>query len=214
MVGISALSPKSRGQSVYAQIKRDLIERRIAPGTEMQEEELAVSYGGSRTPVREALVRLTGEQLISRNGRFYVAREFRSRDIRDIYELREALECAAARLAAERMSDGGLAELEQQLVKQAAAVERADWQLFDLLDVAFHRIIARECQNIVIQHQVDLILDQVRAIRARELNLHLGPANAVDGHRRIFDALRRRNQEIAAAEMRYHIREVAKVLET
>ncbi|RVI58611.1 GntR family transcriptional regulator [Sinorhizobium meliloti] len=197
------------GRLIYEEIKSDLLALRLAPGAELQEQELADRYSGSRTPVREALSRLVAEELVVRVGRAYVARDFKPNDIRDLYDFREALECTAVRLCAERASQSLVEKLQNLLLDQAAKAMEGDRAGFGELDRAFHLTIAEGSQNALLEKQIVMVHDQIRIVRARELKLGSALTNALEGHKRIQAAIARRASIIAEEEMRFHIREVA-----
>jgi DNA-binding GntR family transcriptional regulator len=87
----------------YAALREDIIEWRLLPGTVLAEVEQSERLGVSRTPLREALSRLTAEGLTTAaGGRGVVVTDISLEDIDELFELRETLECKAAALAAER----------------------------------------------------------------------------------------------------------------
>ncbi|MEA5457169.1 GntR family transcriptional regulator [Sinomonas sp. JGH33] len=86
----------------YASLREDIVEWRLAPGTVLGEVEQAERLGVSRTPLREALARLTAEGLATaQRGRGVVVSELSLAHLDELFELREALECKAAALAAQ-----------------------------------------------------------------------------------------------------------------
>jgi GntR family transcriptional regulator, rspAB operon transcriptional repressor len=88
---------------VYAALRTDIIEWKLPPGTLLAEVEQAERLGVSRTPLREALARLTADGLAaSHTGRSVVVTDISLDDLNELFELREALECKAAALTAER----------------------------------------------------------------------------------------------------------------
>ncbi|MDQ4500705.1 GntR family transcriptional regulator [Sinomonas sp. ASV322] len=87
----------------YASLREDIVEWRLAPGTVLGEVEQSERLGVSRTPLREALARLTAEGLATAlRGRGVVVSELSVAHLDELFELREALECKAAALAAQR----------------------------------------------------------------------------------------------------------------
>ena len=94
--------PSPGDPSIYAKIRADIISGKIRPNSRLIEAELADFYDVSRTPVREALQRLYENKLINRIKSGWVVREYSLDEIKEIYEVRAALEGFAARLAAER----------------------------------------------------------------------------------------------------------------
>jgi DNA-binding GntR family transcriptional regulator len=98
--------------AVYEQLKAAIVELRIPPGAPLREAEIAQGLSVSKTPVREALGRLEQDGLVTLNSfRSAAVTDYTARDLQEIYELREIIEVAAARAAAESMSDKGLADL-------------------------------------------------------------------------------------------------------
>src|SRR5260370_36560040 len=88
-------------EKVYPVFKYDIIHGVFQPGEALSEKELAERYKGSRTPVREAAVRLQNERLVRIvPNRGYFVSQITLQVLNDIYEFRTAVECAAAELAA------------------------------------------------------------------------------------------------------------------
>ncbi len=96
---------------VYESIRRSIVEGEIRPNQRLIEAELAERLDVSRTPVRESMQRLAADGLVLSRRRGWVVREHSPQEIRDIYEVRAALEGYAARLAAERATDEEIAEI-------------------------------------------------------------------------------------------------------
>src|SRR6266851_5890474 len=97
---------------VYDELKAAIVELRIPPGEQLREAAIAQGLSVSKTPVREALARLEQDGLVELNSfKSAVVTGYTARDLREIYELREIIEVAAARSAAESMTDKGLADL-------------------------------------------------------------------------------------------------------
>src|SRR3979490_2783979 len=100
-------------ERVYAHLKGEILDNRIAPGSILQEVPLAESLGVSRGPIREALGTLAAEGLVTitpRRGAVVTA--LTKRDFLEAYQVREVLEALAVRLAIPRMSDAELDALE------------------------------------------------------------------------------------------------------
>src|SRR5271154_2635113 len=114
MAAASTLSEK-----VYRAFKRDIIHSVYQPGEALSEKALADRYKGSRTPVREAAVRLQNERLlrIVPNRGYFVA-QITLQVLNDIYEFRCAVECSAAELAAAK---GATSEALKELTDLAKA---------------------------------------------------------------------------------------------
>jgi DNA-binding GntR family transcriptional regulator len=111
--GAVVLDGRTLRERVYDYIRDEILAERLAPGSELQEVALAQSLGVSRGPVREALGRLEAAGLVTiRPRRGAVVRSLSAREFLEAYQLREALEVMAVRLAVPRLEEGGFARLE------------------------------------------------------------------------------------------------------
>lgn len=114
-------------ERVYVSLRDDILAWHLTPGTELSEVDQAVRLGVSRTPVREALARLTAQGLAAPGrGRTLVVTDLSLPDVRHLYELREALETQAARLAARRRSPEVFARLRDRFAAAPAQPEASD----------------------------------------------------------------------------------------
>jgi DNA-binding transcriptional regulator YhcF (GntR family) len=113
---------------VYAALRDAIIRAELEPGRRLSENELAARFGVSRTPIREALVRLRDERLVAivpQYGTF--VSQISPQAVSDAQFLREALECAAIREAATLATEDDIALLEENLRAQERAEERGDF---------------------------------------------------------------------------------------
>lgn len=111
-------SVSASARLIYDELRRRIIDGEVVPGTRLIEGTVAKSFGVSRTPVREALNQLAYEGLVERHDRAMRVRVLRPEDVLELYEVRIALERAAARAAAERRTDldvGALAHIVEQM---------------------------------------------------------------------------------------------------
>lgn len=106
---------KPENTSIYDDLHGKIVEGALTPGTLLVEGPLALEYGVSRSPVREALSRLTYEGLVERHERALRVRVLKPEEVLEVYEVRIALEAAAARAAAQRRTDLDLARLNRTL---------------------------------------------------------------------------------------------------
>src|SRR5277367_2259226 len=111
--------------AVYAQILEKILDGTLPAGYALRESELAAQFGVSKTPLRDALVRLQAEGLVSIPPyRSAVVVGYSQQDLREIYEVRELLEGACAREAALTISTDDLAELSQLMRGSAVCIAR------------------------------------------------------------------------------------------
>jgi DNA-binding GntR family transcriptional regulator len=195
--------------AVYEQLKTAIVELRIPPGEPLREAEIAQGLSVSKTPVREALARLEQDGLVELNSfRSALATEYTARDLQEIYELREIIEVAAARAAAESMSDQGLADL-GRIATDCLRLndEGAGPELVRLIS-EFDTVLFEEVRN----RRIRAILANLAAHLTRIGLLTAGipgrNAASVREHAQIYEAIERRDPEAAERFMRQHIRSV------
>ena len=141
--------PKGTGmQRIYAQVREDIIGLRLPPGADLDEASLEQRFGVSRTPVREALIRLASEGLIvllpNRGARVTHI------DISDVPQLFEALELcqrATIRWAAARRTLKDIAELRTANQQFREAARNGNGERMGEINKEFHTIISRSCGN-------------------------------------------------------------------
>lgn len=189
----------------YTAIRQILTEGEAAPGDPVSENALAERLGMSRTPVREALRELTRDGLLDLfPGRGYFLPRHSASDLRELFELREALEGLAARAAAPRASDSELAALREI----CAAYEGArDWRERARHGSEFHRLVAEAARNGRLAGALSAIAAQISMVRRAELRAFAarGP-EAAEEHRSILDAIAARDPEAAERAARAHVR--------
>ncbi|MER8032572.1 GntR family transcriptional regulator [Streptomyces bauhiniae] len=139
-------------ERVLAALRQDIIAGRLAPGDRLVERELADRYGVSRVPVREAIRALVGEGFVLfESARRTVVRRLTPDDVRELFELREALEVYAAGLAASRATPEALAELRDLLAEAATATKAGEAEAITDVNTRFHdRILAMTGNGLLI----------------------------------------------------------------
>ncbi|MFG3044992.1 GntR family transcriptional regulator [Streptomyces sp. NPDC048241] len=131
-------------ERVLAALRQDIIAGRLGPGDRLVERELAERYGVSRVPVREAIRALVGEGFVLfESARRTVVRRLTPDDVRELFELREALEVYAAGLAAARATPEALERLRELLAEAATATAAGEAEAITDVNTRFHdRILA------------------------------------------------------------------------
>ncbi len=203
------------GEELYLILRQDLINDRTPGGAVLQENEIAARYGVSRTPVREALQRLHQDNLIGRKGRFYTVVQPPLERIRELYEFREAIEASTIVLCCRRASEETLEQIRAIVEEQQDAADQKRFYDYERLDALFHVAIANGGDNRLLTHQLEVSYDQIWFSKVG--NLVSLQEYSVDGtiaeHRRIADALIRRKEDVAKAEMISHLRAAIDVSE-
>ncbi|MGA8072515.1 MAG: GntR family transcriptional regulator [Candidatus Acidiferrales bacterium] len=200
--GASTLSEK-----VYRAFKRDIIHSVYQPGEALSEKALADRYKGSRTPVREAAVRLQNERLlrIVPNRGYFVA-QITLQVLNDIYEFRCAVECAAAELAAMKGVDAeSLRKLSELSQVTCSADDRESCVKFIESDTAFHVMIARLSRNQMLVQAVGEARSQMERIMFAAIDINYYGEAPGREHREILKAIQERDPEGARQRMYEHI---------
>lgn len=181
----------------------------LAPGSRLREIPLSQQFGVSTTPIREAIRRLEREGLVEVNPRRgAIVASVDLRKAADLYELREILECHAARQAAEQ-EGVDLAEAERILAEAERIMDLPDQIEFNRLDVQFHRAIASLGGNDQLAEVAERTHRQIQAVRtACAVSLPGRPRLSHRQHRAIIGALDAGDAERAELLVRAHIRDV------
>lgn len=128
---------------VYAHLRQLILRLHLKPGEALSEKDLSVKLGLSRTPVREAFIRLSEEGLVDIfPQRGTLVAPFRMAEVKEAHFIRRVLELAVVRRAAESADSQHLALLEENLRQQAISQRRKDYDAFMDLDEAFHRLLS------------------------------------------------------------------------
>ncbi len=202
-------TPFRLSDPLHARIEAEITSLRLPPGTALREATLGRRFGVSRTPVREVLQHLLRDGLVERQGRFYRVIRLSEPEVRDLCEVREALECMAMALAIPR--DPALpGALRHLLDAQLEALGEGDLDRFSHLDGLFHLRISEGSGNAMLVRHLAMLHQKVALVRGMEQRRPLWRTSVVEEHRRIVDALDRGADEIAVDELRYHIRTLAR----
>lgn len=195
-------------RKVYDSLRAMVLNGELAPGTQILEQELAEMVGMSRTPVREALIRLQSDglvEVIPRHGVRIVPMSLS--DMHDIYMILIGLEPIAASLAAERgVSEEDLEVLIRTTEAMDSALDRNDMEGWALADEEFHLAVLHQSGNSRLAAIVTNTWDQVH--RARQLTIRLRPPSqprrSVQEHFELIDVIRNRDAAAAAEIFRNH----------
>jgi len=204
----------SKAERGYRELRRRIRGLELQPGSRLQKNEIAVEFGVSRAPVSEAIAWLAEEGLVDvypQSGSFVAP--IRPEDVREALLIRTGLEVEAVRRVAQQADAQLLKRLDENLDAQAAAIRDNDMALLDDLDEAFHATIIGALNS----PRAQRLLDSARALLDRP-RFHALPEDGrpnatLSEHRRIADAIRTGDPELAGAAMRVHIAMVARAIE-
>lgn len=196
----------SRSDRVYVRLKDAITSVSLRPGASLVEAEVARQLGVSTTPVREALQRLGQDGLVvlSRYRGATVA-EITETDVREIYELREAFEPTAAKLAVPVLTATDLEDMRNAIAHAASAIARGEWRELSHWNRTFHGTLIRRCQNGRLRRVLETLQDQNRIIALLTWEGRGYDEHEHDEHAAILEAAAERQADLAAEHLQRHI---------
>lgn len=201
---------ESAREYVYRVLSDNILDLHLIPGTAMSEKEVAVFLNTSRTPVREAFIRLAQEELLDilpQRGT-YVAKI----DLAQVAEsrfMRETMESAVMKIACAKFPPERLSELRECLALQAQCIERQEYRTFFELDGTLHGIIFAGCDKARTWRtilQMNLSYSRVRAMNLLKGRCEM--PRLFEQHQQIVDAIAEKNVERGQTLVNKHINKV------
>jgi DNA-binding GntR family transcriptional regulator len=192
-------------EAAHRTLREGILDRVLLPGTRLAEEEIAARFGTSRTPVREAILRLEAEGLAARtSGRVAYVTDLSPREIVEIYEVRSVIDGLAAELAAASIQPPTLANLEWLNTQLAAAGERNDTGAMQTLNFQFHAEVANVSGNGYLRTMLDIVQDRMRRFPGTTFAWESRWRAVVAEHAAIIETLRRGDARAAFDAARSH----------
>lgn len=192
---------------IFTTLRDAIIVGELRPGERLMEVKLAEKMGVSRTPVREAIRKLELEGLVDmipRKGA-HVA-DLSVKDIVDVLEVRASLDGLAALLAAERITDEEIDELNHVNSQFVSFLQKENLQGSIKKDVEFHEIIYRSSRNEKLIQIVSNLREQVQRFRVIYLKDYVNPKELEKEHKDIIDAICSKDSEISRKVAQNHIK--------
>jgi DNA-binding GntR family transcriptional regulator len=197
--------PGSRADVIVAAVTEEIIAGTRAPGSHLNEQELAERFKVSRTPVREALRQLSSAGLADINARrgAFVARIPIERLIQ-MFEVMSELEAASARLAARRMTAAEKAVLAKTHSSYEKYVTAADVSEYFDASNEFHRLVYAGAKNDVLQEMAQALYSRLAPYRRRQLALSRRTQKSYSEHGKVLSAIQAGDAQAAEEAMRGH----------
>jgi DNA-binding GntR family transcriptional regulator len=203
----SALDGRTLWERVHDHLRDEILGGRLIPGTELSEVALAESLGVSRGPVREALGRLASEGLVTiRPRRGAVVRALSGDEFIEAYQVREALETMAVRLAVPQLSTNHVVALESAIDEMSARGAADDVQGFFEANTAFHLVFFDAAGNRMLTDLYRQLRGQIDRHRLRSLELRGDLRRSIAEHKAILRAAKAGEVERAVHLVSEHIR--------
>ena len=198
---------------VFNNLRDAILKGQLKPGDRLLENHLAEKLGVSRTPVREALRMLEQEnlvELVPRRGAQVL--DISAEDIKNVLEIRSALEVVSIRHACQKMDDESLQELKIYNREFEAAFEEKDYEKVAKADEKFHDVIFKAAGNNKLVAIISNIQAQVYRYRLAYLKVYDTKTAVLNHHRNIIEAIEKRDEEAGARVMAEHIAHQTQVI--
>lgn len=210
LVPVKLDSYKPLREIVLEALREAIVNGILTPGERLMEIQLAEEMGVSRTPVREAIRKLELEGfvvMIPRKGAYVAGVSFK--DVKDVFEIRAALEGLAAGLAAEKVTQE---EIEQ--MERALHYEREPASLEEMVqsDTDFHALLYKASRNERLIQILANLREQIQRFRTTSLAVPGRGKNAIQEHRAMVDAIARHDVEDAQSLATAHIENAANIM--
>ncbi|AJD43409.1 GntR family transcriptional regulator [Rhizobium sophorae] len=190
---------KTMTATAHLRLRQLILDNKWAPGYQATEQEVASQLGMSRTPVREALMRLQQDGLVSvipRHGMRVLPISIS--DMKEIYEILTSLESTAAELAASRqLSEDQLRGLEKATADMDHALSQDDLERWAQADARFHEQLLELGGNQMLKSVVLNFIDRAHRVRMVTLKMRPKPVNSTREHAELVQAIREGDREKA-----------------
>jgi GntR family transcriptional regulator, rspAB operon transcriptional repressor len=202
-------------QQAYQFLRREIIDGRLPPRAPLSEQELSAQMGVSRTPVREALMKLADEGLVDIYPQFgsFVA-PIKLSEVFDSQFVRESLECAAIERAVERLTDSQAAALQGMIDTQRRHQRAGDRPAFFEADERMHAYLMEVAGHPSVWSTVENAKAQMDRVRHLSIRNPIKMPAVIDEHSAIIDSVIRRDRAGAIDALRAHLRGLFRSVES
>jgi len=205
MEAVKADNDKSLGEAVFNALKEAMSEGILQPGDRLREDELANRLNVSRTPIREALSRLVERKLVEpAGGRGLIIRRLSHLEAVDLYAIREIMEGAAARLAAQNATKAEIDLLYS--LNEAFSEAGLTSAEYAKRNKRFHHAIGEAAHNQYLNNHLRYLQESLILLGSTTFQVADRARSASDEHKKIVDAIAAKNPEEAEKTARFHIR--------
>ena len=207
MMDFQLKAQKPLKELVYLELKHKILTGEIASQTRLMEIDLSEKMNVSRTPIREAIQRLSDDGLVKVEPRrgAYVA-NISIKDMLDVFEVRENMEGFAAQLAAERINENQKEELKKIAAEYEAAIKKPNKEVIIELDEKFHNYIVGCCGNETLSELIQYVQElslRFRYLYYDDFSLY---ASTAEQHNKIVNAISGGKAEKAREEADNHVK--------
>jgi DNA-binding GntR family transcriptional regulator len=200
----------SLAQEAYEKIKDSIVKNDFKPGDCLSESALARSFGMSRTPIREAIKTLSNEGFVDiYNGVGAIIKHITVKEIKDIFEVRIALECAAVDSALENIKEEDIKPIEEDwlyLKKCVISGEKIGINKISEYDYGLHKLLIMKCSNDFLRSIIDGI--RIKILRFQKISAAVlgNELDTIEQHLEIIELIKDKDAEKLKDKLKAHIR--------
>ncbi len=198
--------PKPMGEEIFLALRKDILRADLAPGGRLIEEKMAARFGASRTPVREAFLRLEREGLVQRRAKGgFVVRAVVLEDMEEIMDIRAVLEGHAAARAARRATPELVERLRSALARYEKAMKAEDVGEMIAINTDFHDLLYRAAGSDRLKAIIRELRDYFYRFRRQILRLSEMGRRSHEDHVKMVEAIAAGDDYAAEELTREHI---------
>ena len=203
---VAASEPVTRTEEVRNRLAEEITQGVLAPGTKLDETQLAERFGMSRTPVREALKQLNAMGLVTRGARrMMTVADISPRELNQLFEMMGEMEAVCARMATSNMTSEERKRLARLHEKCRESMHHGDSQGYVAANAAFHNAIYDGTHNIYVVESVQQLKGRLAPFRQAQLYTPDRTARSFEEHEAIVNAIMRGDKDAAAQATRAHM---------
>jgi DNA-binding GntR family transcriptional regulator len=194
------------GDFTYKTLKDNIISWNLKPGTMMSEKEVSIALNVSRTPVREAFIKMSKEGLVDiLPQRGTVVSKIDLNRVEEERFIRESLELSVFKLAASNLPKETCLELEKNIEEQAECLNEEQHERFFQLDEEFHKIIFSACAKELCWEVIQNVSGHYKRMRVMTLWNKKSPIEILDQHRALLDCIKNNDVQEAHEVLKRHL---------
>ncbi len=196
-------------KQAYEILKERIMRLQLRPGELLMVQPLSREMGFSRTPVREALIRLESDGFVEEaDGKKFRVSDLTLQDILEIHEIREMIELHAVRSVAENRTAKWIDTLSGYTASMAVSAEARDHVAFFQMDMAFHGQLITYCNNKTLEGFVSQLNEKIQRIRHLTTLVYHRLEDTLEEHDAILLSVKNGDPDAAARAMKYHLDQV------
>lgn len=196
----------SLADQVFEQLENDILLGKYKRGEVLTESKLCEILGVSRTPVREALRRLSQEHIIEETTKGSLILGIDKNDVRDIFAIRKKIEGEAAAMAARNATEEDLAALTEAVELQEFYAGKENFGAVEVQDKKFHELIYSSCKSVVFYDTLMPLHKKISKFRRISVEKQSRASVSAKEHREILNAIKNRDESLAKELMTKHIK--------